>query len=199
MHALLSASTAINQALLDAAFHTAEAHRARRGKPVSSQFIYDRGGLTEVQFVCGTVVILIQLNNKWICCSSLQLWGMRKQRGTIFQAARGAVRGTEGRQLSQGWKLPQDNKAQFINLSQPWVSVNCISPSEPFWPHKWACWKPFYGPSALQPPAPLSSRVLYDFSKWASNSTKTNMNFAYCCYYMAKFGRPKPGIYYDSQ
>lgn len=110
--------------------------------------------LTEVQFVCGTAVILSQLNNKWICLSSLQLRSTRKQRGTIFQAARGAVRGTGGRQLSQGWKLPQDNKAQFINLSQPWITVtSCISPSEPFRPHKWARWKLFYSPSALKPPA----------------------------------------------
>lgn len=156
---------------------------APRGKPISPEFIYDRARLTEVQFVCGTAVILPQLNDKWICLSSLQLRSMRKQRGTICQAARGAVRGTEGRQFSQGWKLPQDNKAQFINLSQPWMSVtSCIAPSEPFRPHKWACWKRFYSPLGSAASAPQSSGVLSDFSKWSSNWTTTNMNFAHCCH-----------------
>lgn len=80
----------------------------QQGKnPISSKIIYDKAPLTEVQFVCGIAVILIQLNNKWSCLS-FQLWSIKENEKELHDdntsQCRDPDKGTVGKAVTEGGK-----------------------------------------------------------------------------------------------
>lgn len=104
---------------LDADFNPVK-HVSLEQETIPSKFIYDKALLTAVQFVCGIAVVLIQLNNKWICCFSLQLQSVSENKREQYFNQPGVQLGEQWEgSFPRGEKCPQDNKAQFINLNHP--------------------------------------------------------------------------------
>lgn len=92
--------------------------------PFSSKIIYDKAPLTEVQFVRGIAVILIQLNNKWSCLSQFQLWSIKENKRELqdnnTSQSRDPDKGTVGKAVTEGVKKNLTGlKEQFINLNHP--------------------------------------------------------------------------------
>lgn len=96
----------------------------QRKNPISSKIIYDKAPLTEVQFVCGTAVILIQLNNKWSCLSQFQLWSIKENKREMHDdnssQSGDPDRGPVGKAVTEAvGKNLTGLKEQFINLNHP--------------------------------------------------------------------------------
>lgn len=76
--------------------------------PISSKIIYDKAPLTEVLFVCGIAVIMIQLNNKWSCLSQFQLWSIKENKRELqdnnTSQSRDPDKGTVGKAVTKGVK-----------------------------------------------------------------------------------------------
>lgn len=97
----------------------------------------------------------------------------RKQKETIFQAARGAVREQREGSFPGRGHSPQGNKAQFINLSHPCAFVDAwISPGITQAKQMGLRRAFLLDPPVLQGLLHQSSGNLSGYSQWSSNSSK---------------------------